>query len=209
MAFSDFKYPKVVQELGLTLVTPPHLFPGVPGVPPGEALRLSLAVGGRLGSLADTTYSRAVWMVGPVLADVWDRYGGRVGLIAGAEFDADPAPGLGGVCDYVIGDGPHCHVVRPPVRVVGAQARGDDWVTAAGPCIAAMVGAQRYNRRERRPVDPVHGFVTGGSTWRFLRLDGTTLTMDLTEYYASQVDRILGILVHMIGPPPASAPAAA
>jgi hypothetical protein len=71
-----------------------------------------------------------------------------------------------------------------------------------------MVGAQRFNRRAGLDIDPIFGCVTTGSVWKLLRLAGSTLTIDLHEYTLSQADRILGILTHIVGPPPA-APAAA
>ena len=64
-------------------------------------------------------------------------------------------------------------------------------------------GAQRFNQRTNAPVDSVFGCVTSGTAWKFLRLTGNTLTYDLIEYEFSQVDRILGILTHIVGPPPA------
>jgi len=36
--------------------------------------------------------------------------------------------------------------------------------------------------------------VTTGSIWQFLKLEGQTLSIDLSEYYLKDVDKILGIL---------------
>jgi hypothetical protein len=55
---------------------------------------------------------------------------------------------------------------------------------------------------------PVFGFITSGSYWCFLRLDDSMLGCDLRQYYYSELERIIGILMHIVGPPPA-APAAA
>jgi hypothetical protein len=40
-----------------------------------------------------------------------------------------------------------------------------------------------------------------------LRLLGSVVTYDLVEYELAQADRILGILTHIVGPPPAQAAA--
>jgi len=37
--------------------------------------------------------------------------------------------------------------------------------------------------------------VTTGSIWRFLKLEGNVLSIDLPEYYFDQVGKILGILL--------------
>ena len=38
------------------------------------------------------------------------------------------------------------------------------------------------------------GAVTTGSTWKFMKLEGQTIDLDLTEYFLNQVGKILGIL---------------
>jgi hypothetical protein len=206
VAFRDFTYPAVVGQLGLTERTEPDLFAGVPGLAPGETLRAALPAGIQLGTGAHTEVARMIWMVGPVLSDLWVRYRGRVCLNAGAEFDADPAARLTGYCDFVIGRGPQRPQVTAPVLVI-FEAERDSIPDGLGQCVAGMVGAQRFNARNNAPIDPIFGCVTTGSLWKFLRLDGSDLTIDLTEYQLAQVDRLLGILVHMIGPVPQPAAA--
>ena len=202
MAFSDFKYPAVLTDLGLTETTVPNLFGAAPPIPPSEVLTRTLAANLPLASAGASEAARSTWLVGPILSDVWGRYGGRICLTAGVEFDADPAAKLTGLCDFLIGRYPQVTYVKAPAVVV-VEAKRDNLVVGLGQCIAAMVGAERYNRREGHATDTVYGCVTTGINWLFLTLAGNTLALDLTEYSVAQVDRILGILVHMIGPIPA------
>jgi hypothetical protein len=58
-----------------------------------------------------------------------------------------------------------------------------------------MVAIQIFNEREGKPLPAVHGCVTSGSVWRFLRLEGKRLFIDLPEYYLRDAAKILGILV--------------
>ena len=44
----------------------------------------------------------------------------------------------------------------------------------------------------------VFGAVTSGNLWRFMKLQGTELSIDQSEYSMHQVDRILGILVTIV-----------
>jgi hypothetical protein len=199
MAFSDFAYPAVLRQLGLTLGPSVELFPAVQAVPLGSALTAALPVGTRLGAAAHTEFSRAVWMVGPVLADVWSRYGGSVCLIGGAEFAADPRAGLNGWCDFLICRAPQQSVIFAPVLSV-FEANRDSIPDGLGQCIAGMVGAQRFNARTNQAIDPTYGCVTTGSVWKFLRLSGTALTIDANEYALAQADRIVGVLTHIVGP---------
>ncbi|MEZ4300342.1 MAG: hypothetical protein R3B70_35685 [Polyangiaceae bacterium] len=60
-----------------------------------------------------------------------------------------------------------------------------------------MVAAQIFNAERGRPSEPVYGAVTTGSNWSFLRLDGSHVQVDLTEYYLSDLEKIVAILVAM------------
>jgi hypothetical protein len=40
--------------------------------------------------------------------------------------------------------------------------------------------------------------VTTGSAWKFLRLRGSEITLDLVEYYIDNLGKILGIFGHII-----------
>ncbi|MGB5771768.1 MAG: hypothetical protein WBM32_18170, partial [Crocosphaera sp.] len=63
-----------------------------------------------------------------------------------------------------------------------------------GQCLAEMVAAQIFNQREGQPISSILGTVTSGTNWRFLRLQNEEVEIDLTEYYLSDIDKILGIL---------------
>jgi hypothetical protein len=206
MAFGDFPYPGVLRTFGLTLNLAPDLFAGVPEVPASATLRDTLSENTRLATTLHTEAGRAMWMVAPVLSHFWWRYRGRIGVYSGLEFSADPGAGLTGFCDFVIGRGPQQPRIVAPVLVI-FEAKRDNIMDGLGQCVAAMVGAVRFNQREDTPVDQVYGAVTTGSLWRFLRLGGTVLTLDLVEYTINQVDRLLGILTHIVGPVPGTAAA--
>jgi len=204
MAFGDFTYPDVLQQLGLTFDNADDLFAGVELVPASWAVQQTLPMTVSLASTLSTEKARSEWMVAPVLADFWSRYHGRVGLYSGVTFNADPDAGLNGYCDYLICRAPQQMVVTPPV-LVAFEAKNESIVGGLGQCVAAMVGAQRYNRRHNVSADPIYGCVTTGSVWRFVRLNGVVITLGLREYGISEVDRLLGIFVSIVGPPPAVA----
>jgi hypothetical protein len=97
--------------------------------------------------------------------------------------------------------------VTAPLIVI-VEAKNDDVAGGLGQCAAVMVGAQRFNQRQKTGIDIVHGCVSDGMQWKFLRLVGTNLTIDLTEYHISQADRILAILLHLVGMRPEATAAA-
>ncbi len=204
MAFSDFTYPEVLAQLGLTFDNADDLFAGVALVAPLPSLQHSLPITVSLASTISTEKARSEWIVAPVLADFWSRYHGRIGLYSGVIFNADPSASLNGFCDYLISRSPQQVTVTPPV-LVAFEAKNESIPGGLGQCVAAMVGAQRFNRRLGAPADPIYGCVTTGTAWRFLRLSDLTLTLGLREYGIGEVDRLLGILIHIAGPPPAPA----
>ena len=44
----------------------------------------------------------------------------------------------------------------------------------------------------------VYGAVTTGTAWKFLRMRGTAVEIDLSEYALAQPERVLGILLSML-----------
>lgn len=201
MAFSDFAYPQVLTDLGLTYAPPDDLFVGVPPLAPTQGLALSLPITLQLASLVSTEKARSEWMIAPILADFWGRYDGRVGVYSGLTFTADPTNGLTGVCDFLISRGPQQTTVTPPVVVI-FEAKNESITGGLGQCVAAMVGAERANRTAGQPADAIYGCVTTGTAWRFLRLRNDTITLDRHERTIDHADQLLGILVHIVGPIP-------
>lgn len=205
MAFSDFKYPNVLQQLGLTWRTEPNLFAAVAPIPPGHAFRDTLEIMTPLATTVNTEKARSEWMIAPLLGDFWSRYRAQISLFSGADFQADPPTGLAGFCGFIVGRASQRPEIVAPVVVI-FEAKQENINDGLGQCIAGMVGAQRFNQQRNNPIDPVYGCVTTGTAWKFLQLSGSVVTFDLAEYTLTQADKLLGILIHMVGPvPPAAA----
>jgi hypothetical protein len=199
MAYSDFRYPAVIKDLELTLQPSEDMFATVAPRAASPPLRAALANTSRLAITINTEKARSEWMVAPVLGDFWAAYHTRIGLYSGVDFPADPDAGLTGLVDFLISRAPQVPHIVAPVAVL-FEAKRDNLNDGLGQCIAGMVGAQRFNRREKNAIETVYGGVTTGSLWKFLRLDGSVVTLDLREYALAEVDQILGILTHIVGP---------
>ena len=207
MAFSEFQYPDVLTQFALTYHAVDDLFAGVPSVTPLASTREALATSTRLASILNNEKARSEWMIAPILGDFWGRYHGQIGLYSGVDFQADPAAGLSGYLDYAFCRGPQNVSISPPTLLV-FEAKRENINEGLGQCVAGVVGAQRFNRRHGIDEPNLYGCVTTGTAWRFLRLNGTTLTVGLNEYTIDQIDRLLGIFASIMGSPSAQAAAA-
>ena len=61
-----------------------------------------------------------------------------------------------------------------------------------------MIAAQRFNAEKGNDIPRVYGATTSGTDWRFLKLEGQKLHIDMAVYQITQCDKILGILASMV-----------
>ena len=119
-------------------------------------------------------------------------------ILSGVSFDVDRARGLTGYCDYLIARSTELFFVRGPIVAV-VEAKREDMVAGLGQCVAEMVAIQLFNEKEGTPRQVVFGCVTSGNLWRFLKLEGTRLSIDQPEYYLRDLPKLLGILASISG----------
>lgn len=58
-----------------------------------------------------------------------------------------------------------------------------------------MVAARLFNERNLKEIQTIYGTITTGQIWKFLKLEGQTIFIDLSDYYIKEINQILGILV--------------
>jgi hypothetical protein len=196
MAYSDFTFPRVKQDLGLT-VDEADLSSGVPGVPLREEFASMIAEGAIIALGINTEKARSEFIIAPILLEVRRRLGGAFALFSGVELNVEPARGLNGVCDFIFSGSPTQSILTAPLLTV-VEAKNDNVRNGLGQCIASMVAAELFNQEAGSPIDVVHGVATTGSAWKFLRLQGTRVTLDLKEYYIDDPGKILGVLQSLL-----------
>jgi hypothetical protein len=206
MAFGNFTLPSAVEQFGLTM-TSRSLFGGVPSVDAGPVVRQFLATFGQLALGINTEKARSEWMIAPVVGELWVRSrDGGVYVLSGVDFTVDKDQGLSGVVDYMIGRGPQVSFVPASPILAVVEAKNESIPGGQGQCVAEMVAALRFNDRAKNQIDTVYGAVTNGTNWKFHRLHGTEVAIDTREYLISEVDQILGILLHVVGLNPVPSP---
>jgi len=63
-----------------------------------------------------------------------------------------------------------------------------------------MYAAQLFNQQEGNQISPIYGVVTTGEIWKFLKLAGQVVEIDLSEYFLNEVNKIMGILASGVKP---------
>jgi len=199
VAYADFTLSGLTKQFDLTVEERTDLYPDVPEVALREPFRSQLEKTVPLALKVATEKARSEFIIAPILAELWLLAEQQVGLFSGVDFTIDPAQGLAGVCDYVITRSPEQYFIKAPVLML-VEAKNEDMKRGYAQCIAEMLGAQMFNEREGIPGDRIYGVVTTGNIWKFLDLHGKTARIDARDYYIERLEKILGILQHLVSP---------
>ncbi len=194
MAYEDFSIERIETDFSITIEDIPNLFGSVSPIEPSARLISLLGDFVPLGSSIGTEKARSEFIIAPILAEVKKLKGNKMSLFSGNKFDVDRERGLNGYCDFMFSFSTSQLSLSAPVVVI-VEAKNDNINSGFGQCMAEMIAAQLYNKNKQQPIDAVHGCVTTGSVWRFLKLTQSTIYLDSIEYYLDQLSKILGIFV--------------
>ncbi len=200
MAYNEFSLNAVKQQFGLQTVERAGLFADTPPVPASDFLRQTLEQNLPLALAMATEKARSELIIMPVLLEVHRQTRQGFSFFSGVEFNVDFDRGLRGVCDYLLSLSPEQLTVEAPVVAV-VEAKRDNISAGIGQCVAEMVGAQTFNAQRGNAIPTVYGIVTTGTNWKFLRLTGDVVSVDLSEYYINQVEHVVGIIASMVRDP--------
>ncbi len=161
MSFQDFQFPRVQQDLGLT-VDEADLYSHVLASALREEFAAALAEGTTLALAVNTEKAKSEFIIAPLLLELRRSLGDRFGLFSGVELTADPGRGLNGVCDFIISKSPRQFILSAPLVAI-VEAKNDNLRSGLGQCIASMYAAQLFNQQSSAPIEAVFGAVTTGT----------------------------------------------
>jgi len=201
MSYSEFSLARTKHDFGLTTWEKRDIFADVPELAASDLLREILNYNLAIALGSNTEKARSELIIAPILVDLRRQLAEKISLFSGVDFNVDPTQGLNGTCDFLITKSPEILIITAPVIVV-VEAKKENITAGLGQCAAEMVAAQLFNQQdnesEKNGIEAIYGVVTTGSVWQFLKLVGKTLSIDLSEYYLKDVDKILGILANGI-----------
>ena len=196
MAYSNFTLKTVRAQFDLEEVDTAGIFSDVEPTAPSELLTAVLARNIPLATAIGTEKAKSEMIVADVLVELREQLDLSISLFSGIDFNIDAESGLTGICDFIISLSPVQFDLEAPVIVL-VEAKNDNLEVGLGQCVAAMVAAQHFNAEERNDIPRIYGATTSGTEWRFLKLEGKKLYIDMSVYQIERCDKILGILASM------------
>ena len=197
MAYSNFTLQTVREAFALEEIDTANLFAGSEPMAPSELLTAVLARNIPLATAIGTEKAKSEMIVADVLVELREQLEHRISLFSGIDFNVDDESGLTGVCDFIISLSPVQFGLEAPIIVL-VEAKNDNLEVGLGQCVAEMVAAQRFNAEAENNIPCIYGATTSGTEWRFLKLEGQKLHIDMSVYQIEGCDRVLGILASMV-----------
>ncbi len=197
MPYSDFDLRRVKQELGIHLTEQQGLFCLISETEITPLLVEILAENVPLARAINTEKARSELIITNILVELRKKLHHRISLFSGVEFNVDKTKGLTGFCDFIISASGEQLLLNSPVIAI-VEAKNENIIGGLGQCIAEMVAAALFNRTENNPIETLYGVVTTGTTWKFLKLTGLEVIIDLDDYSIDNPRKILGILLSML-----------
>jgi len=197
MPYDNFSFSRVKREFNLQTVENKGFFPEIEPIEPSFYLKEALNEGLPLAIATGSEKARSELIISPILVEVRKILERKISFFSGEDFTVAPELDLTGVCDFLISRSPEQVFIEVPAVVI-IEAKKGDLKPGLGQCAAEMVAAQIFNQQNNIPIRTIYGSVTSGTAWRFLKLEGEILNIDLQDYPIPPVEMILGMLVWMV-----------
>lgn len=197
MSYKDFTLRKIQERFGVDLIERPGIFADVEERAVSQSLRDILLENVPLATAINTEKARSELIISPVLVELRKVFDRRISLFSGIEFNVDKDQELNGFCDFIIGLSDEQLFLKSPILAV-VEAKNENLMGGMGQCVAEMIASRLFNAGDGREDTGVYGVVTSGTLWKFLKLQGNQVHIDLDDYVIKEIPKILGILSGMV-----------
>ncbi|HIK31479.1 MAG TPA: hypothetical protein IGS17_09710 [Oscillatoriales cyanobacterium M59_W2019_021] len=198
MPYSQFTtITKVKEAFQLSTVEGIRFLPRVEPIAPSVTLKDYLEETVPIAIATGSEKARSELIIMPILVEIRRILDRKISLFSGEDFTIDENLGLNGRCDFLISRSSEMLAIEAPAIII-VEAKQADLKTGIGQCVAEMVAAQKFNEAKNQPISTIYGSVSNGIQWQFLKLEGQTISIDLTIYALPPVEQILGFLVWMV-----------
>jgi hypothetical protein len=197
MPYSDFDLRKVKHDLGVTLLEKQDIFSAIASVDIDPYFKATLKENVPLARAINTEKARSELIISTILVEVRKILNRKISLFSGIEFNVDKEKGLNGFCDFIISKSEEQLILSNPIIAI-VEAKNENIIGGLGQCIAEMYASIVFNKKENNDaLLKVYGVVTTGTAWKFLKMEGSIVQIDLDDYPIENVEKIVGILLAM------------
>ncbi len=144
-----------------------------------------------------TEKARSEYLISPILRFIRRKNSENLTLFSGYELKVDKQRGLVGYCDFLFSRSSVPIEVKAPIICL-VEAKRENLDAGVGQCAAEMLAARLFNQEADNNIEIVHGAITSGTEWLFLRLEGETLLIDSRRYALANLPELLGALQAVI-----------
>ena len=197
MAYRDFKMSDLTSKFGIHQQLTSVLFDHdkIVKVEPSAYLKMAM----QRAELFELSTEKAISerLVSPILAELKERNPKDIKLFSGEIINADVKRGLNGEIDFILSHRPESLDPRSPILCITEAKIGkiQKYIPQA---TAQMIGARVFNAKNGEPYETIHGAVTDGKVWRFLKLEGNQLLTDDKDVFINELSLLLGILQEIV-----------
>ena len=197
MSYKDVTLRNIQERFGLDLIERTGIFADVEERAVSQSLRDILLENVPLATAINTEKARSELIISPVLVELRKVFDRRISLFSGIEFNVDKDQELNGFCDFIIGLSDEQLFLKSPILAV-VEAKNENLMGGMGQCVAEMIASRLFNAGDGWEDTGVYGVVTSGTLWKFLKLQGNQVHIDLDDYVIKEIPKILGILSGMV-----------
>jgi hypothetical protein len=195
MAYSEFTLKKVKSEFSLKIVETEDLFSSVKDVEISDFLAELLKQNVPLALAIGTEKASSELIIINLFLEIKKQL--NISFFSGIDFTVDKDKGLNGFCDFIISKSKEQLFLDTPIVVI-TEAKNEKIMGGLGQCVAEMIAAQIYNEKEGNALPCIYGAVTTGHAWKFLKLEETTVYIDIEDYYIKTPNKIISIMTFMV-----------
>ncbi len=193
MAYSDFTLNKLEQKFGLNYVRKELFARPLREIEPTTRLLQDIEDAKHFPLLTEKAKSELLIM--PILRELQIKNINRFTVFSGFTFDVDIQQELNGVCDFLFSQHPDALEIKNPVFFM-VEAKNRTIEEGFGQCAAEMYAARLFNQNIKNDV--IHGAVTNGTEWVFLKLISNEILIDTNRYAISDLPEVLGAFQNII-----------
>lgn len=198
MAYSKFiDLKKTVQQFELQAESTKLFSSEITTIAPSAWLKETIAISFDIPGV-DSEKERSERLVHPILTEVAVINKGEITIYSGHDLNVDKSLGLNGECDYMLSLGRKVidYIDAPIFSIV--EAKKQNFELGISQSVVQLIGAQRLNEKEGKPLSVLFGAATDGVKWRFFKLEGKKLSIDTDYYTLENIPKLLGVLQSII-----------